>query len=103
MDLVAALLQPPDERQLQAQHLLHGKRSDTLHFANFADAIREGRKLNAEIGDGQKSTMLCHLGNIAWRSARTVNYDAQAGKIVGDRAATALWRRDYRQGWEPKV
>ena len=82
---------------------IKGQRSDTLHFANFAAGIREGKKLNAEIGDGQKSTMLCHLGNIAWRSAHTVNYDAKSGKIVGDRAAAALWRRQYRKGWEPKV
>jgi hypothetical protein len=47
--------------------------------------------------------MLCHLGNIAWRSAHTVNYDTKAGKIVGDRTAAALLRREYRKGWEPKV
>ena len=90
-----------------APHLMHrdlgGKRNDTLHFANFADGIREGKKLNSEIEDGQKSTMLCHLGNIAWRSAHTINYDAKSGKLVGDHEAANLWRREYRKGWEPKV
>jgi predicted dehydrogenase len=79
------------------------QRDDTLHFANFADAIREGKMLNSEIEDGQKSTMLCHLGNIAWRTGHTINYDAKAGRIVGDRDASKLWQREYRRGWEPKV
>ena len=80
-----------------------GPRNDTLHFANFADGIREGKKLNSEIEDGQKSTMLCHFGNIAWRAGHTINYDAKSGKLVGDREAANLWRREYREGWEPKV
>src|SRR5262249_15654021 len=58
-----------------------GKQEDVKHFANFADAIRDGQKLNSPIADGQKSTMLCHLGNIAWRSGHTVNFDPQAGKL----------------------
>lgn len=78
-------------------------RDDRLHFANFADAIREGAKLNAEIEDGQRSTMLCHLGNIAWRTGHTINYDPKAGRIVGDRGASRLWQREYRKGWELKV
>jgi predicted dehydrogenase len=78
-------------------------RDDTLHFANFADAIREGKKPNSEIEEGQKSTMLCHLGNIAWRTGHTIKYDAKAGKLVGDRAASKLWHREYRKGWEVKV
>ena len=82
---------------------IRGRRNDTLHFANFADGIREGKKLNSEIEDGQKSTMLCHLGNIAWRSGHTINLDTKEDRIVGDRAASKLWRREYRKGWEPKV
>lgn len=82
---------------------IKGRRNDTLHFVNFADGIRLGRKLNAEIGDGQMSTLLCHLGNIAWRSGHTLKLEPQAGKIVGDPEASAFWRREYRPGWEPVV
>jgi len=82
---------------------INGKHDDVLHFGNFIEGIREGKKLNAEIEEGQKSTMLCHLGNIAWRSGHTINFDPQTHKIVGDSNASALAKRDYREGWEPKV
>lgn len=76
---------------------------DSVHFANFADAIREGKALAADIEEGQKSTLLCHLGNIAWRTGHTIDFDPKAGKILGDKAAQALWSREYRPGWQPQV
>ena len=76
---------------------------DTIHFANFIDAIREGKPLAAEIEEGQKSTLMCHLGNIAWCTGHTINFDPKSKQITADKSAAALWRRSYRRGWEPKV
>ena len=74
-------------------------------MANFLAAIRNDKplELNAEIEIGHKSTMLCHLGNIAQRTGRTLNCNSQDGHILGDNKAMALWKRDYEKGWEPKV
>jgi len=80
-----------------------GKYDDVVHFANFIAGIREGQKLNAEIEDGQKSTLMCHLANIAWRTGHTLNFDPKTHKIVEDRKASALWKREYRRGWEPAI
>jgi predicted dehydrogenase len=76
---------------------------DSAHFSNFLDGIREGAKLRSEIEEGQKSTVLCHLGNIAWRTGHTVNFDSKTREVLGDEAAEALVTRTYRPGWEPKV
>jgi predicted dehydrogenase len=76
---------------------------DSLHFANFLEAIREGKPLKAEIEEGQKSTLLCHLGNIAWRTGHTLNFEPETRQIRDDKDASALWSRSYRPGWEPKV
>jgi predicted dehydrogenase len=77
--------------------------SNDAHVANFFQAIRDGGTLTAEIEEGVKSTTLCHLANIAYRTGRTVNFDPAKGGITGDDQAAALWTREYRRGWEPKV
>ncbi|MEQ9407716.1 MAG: Gfo/Idh/MocA family oxidoreductase [Fuerstiella sp.] len=82
-----------------------GVRSDSAHIQNFVEAIRadDPTMLNAEIEEGHKSTLLCHLGNIAHRTGHTVNCDPTNGHILDDPAAEALWKREYEPGWEPKV
>lgn len=78
---------------------------DTVHLTNFLEAIRSDGKteLNAPIAEGVKSTLLCHLGNIAYRTGHTLHLDPEKRQIVGDTEATALWTREYRKDWEPKV
>jgi predicted dehydrogenase len=82
---------------------IKGKHDDVLHFANFVDSIRKGNPLNSEIEDGQKSTLLCHLGNISWRTGHTVDFNPGSRKIVSDKSGTELCTRSYRRGWEPKI
>ncbi len=73
------------------------------HLLNFLECVRSGKRPNADIEEGHKSTLLCHLGNIAWRTGHTINLDPETHKIVGDPEAEKLWSREYRPGWEPKV
>jgi hypothetical protein len=43
--------------------------------------------------------VLCHLGNIAFRSKRRVQWDVEAERVVGDAAAQALVTKAYRAPW----
>ena len=81
----------------------NGSTSEKSHFENFLDCIRSGKRPRADIEEGHKSTLLCHLGNIAWRTGHTLNIDPKTGHILDDPAAQALWGREYRPGWEPVV
>jgi predicted dehydrogenase len=73
--------------------------NDTAHVQNFCDAIRQGATLNADALTGHLSTSLCHLGNIATRLSRSLNFDPKTEKILGDEEANALVRREYRDHW----
>ena len=73
--------------------------NDVAHVANFCDAVRGGAKLNADALVGHLSTSLCHLANIATRVGRSLAFDPQSEKIVGDEEANALVHRAYRDHW----
>lgn len=76
---------------------------DPAHFGNFIEAIRGNATLNSPIDEGQKSTMMCHLANMAYRSNTVVRCDPKTGKILDNAEAQKFWSRDYRKGWEIKI
>jgi predicted dehydrogenase len=76
------------------------KSSDDMgqkHIRNFLDCVASGKRPNADIEEGHKSTRLCHLGNIAYRAGRTLHFDAATETIQGDADANALLGRAYRK------
>jgi predicted dehydrogenase len=94
-----------DDRDKLVRTEQSGSRGDNEHIENFITAIRTDKplNLNAEIEKGYKSTLLCHLGNIAHRTGRTLHCYPKNSHIAGDKEAMQLWSREYEQGWEPKV
>ncbi len=80
-----------------------GSGGDAVHMGNFVDSIRNSGKPNSDIADCAKSDLLCHLGNIAYRTGQTLAVDQKTGRILGNKTAEKLWKREYRKGWEPKV
>jgi predicted dehydrogenase len=80
-----------------------GDGSDGVHVVDFLNAIRSNQRPAADIEEAHKSTLLCHLGNIAHRVSRTLHTDPKNGKVLDDPEAMDHWGREYRPGWEPKV
>ena len=80
-----------------------GPGGDATHIANFLNAIRNDEPLNSEIAEGHKSTLLCHLGNIAYRVQRDLKCDPTNGHVVDDKEAMSYWKREYEPGWEPTL
>ena len=76
---------------------------DSLHMADFLDAIRNNRRPNCDVEAGFKSVVAMQLGNISWRVGRDIQVDPKNGHIIGDKEAQKLWQRSYEKGWEPKV
>lgn len=80
-----------------------GDRGDTAHTEEFLRRVRESDTSTDNIEEAHRTTLLCHLGNIAFRTGHQLECDPQTGHIQGDAAAQSLWRREYEPGWEPGV
>ncbi len=77
-------------------------RLDALHTINFVEGIRGTAPLATPIDGGHTSTMMAHLGNIAWKTGRALTCDPSSGRIADDADAMKLWTREYEPGWAPK-
>lgn len=80
-----------------------GDAMTSLHLQNFMKAVTEDEKLNSPINEGHVSVLLCHLGNIAQNTGRTLMCDPKNGHIKDDKEAMAMWSREYAPDWEPKI
>lgn len=80
-----------------------GLKYDIGHIENFLASIRDGVPLNSEITGGQKSVLLCQLGNIAYRTKSALHIDSSNGHILNNTEAQQYWGRDYAPGWKPKI
>jgi predicted dehydrogenase len=78
----------------------NGKFPDPEHKQDFCDAIRENRAPSADIEDGHKSTMLCHLANISYRlGGQKLLIDPHNETITNSDEGNALRKRSYRKPW----
>lgn len=66
----------------------------------FVDCVLEGRRPPMDLEEAHRSTVACHLANIAYRTGHTVHWDADRETIPGDPAANALVRGTRRAGYE---
>lgn len=68
------------------------------HYENFIQAIvsNDQKLAKGDIREGFYSCALIHLGNIAYRLGRTLEFDPQRMKFVNDREADAYLTKDYR-------
>jgi len=76
---------------------------DLDHLANFVSAMRDSTALNASIEEGHRSTLMCHLGNIAFRTQTHLQIDPTSGRIQNLNDADQWWSKEYAKGWKPSV
>lgn len=69
------------------------------HHENFLAAIRGEAKVHADATTAHLSSSLCHLGNIAVRTGRTLVFDPEGERVVDDPEANAMVTRDYSDHW----
>jgi len=70
------------------------------HMLDFLAAIDARSRPVADIEEGYISTSSCILANLSMKAGRTLAWDPQAGRIIGDDAANRLLARPYRSPWQ---
>jgi predicted dehydrogenase len=82
-----------------AAHEAKGGNLDEQHVRNFLDCVKSRQRPNADVEDGHLSAVLCHLGNLSTRLGRSLAWDAERERVIGDDAANAGLTKTYRQPW----
>ncbi len=77
-----------------------GALEHAAHIATFLECVRSRRRPNADIETGVTTTAWCLLGIIAQKTRRKLQFDAAAGRFVGDDEANRLLARPYRAPWK---
>ena len=68
-------------------------------MANFVACIHSGERPNADIEIGHLTSSLCHLGNIATRLGRRLEFDGEREAMQRDLEADQLLTGQYRRHW----
>ena len=69
------------------------------HRRDFLDCVKSRGRTIAPIEVAQRSITVAHLGNIAMLLGREVRWDPAAERIIGDKAASRMLSRSYREPW----
>jgi len=70
------------------------------HVLNFLDCVKSRQKPNSDVETTHRSTSAPHLGNIAFKLGRKLNWDAQREQFPGDAEANKLLSKEYRAPWK---
>ena len=70
------------------------------HTLNFTNAIRNGEELKAGIEIGHKVAVVAHMGNVAYKTGRKINWDQATRSFIDDDEANALRWASYQNGWD---
>jgi predicted dehydrogenase len=74
------------------------------HVRNFLDCVKSRSMPTCDVEIAHRSTNTCHLGNIAYKIGRKLEWDADAEQFKNDPEANTLLKREPRKGYElPQV
>tara|TARA_R110002073_G_scaffold11898_1_gene53563 strand:- start:2772 stop:4094 length:1323 start_codon:yes stop_codon:yes gene_type:complete len=94
----------PDDARKPVVHEDHQLQEPDGHnlkllWADFLQSIESGRRPTADIEIGHQATTLSLLGMLSLKLGRSVRWDGDAERIIGDDEANGLLKRKYRAPW----
>jgi predicted dehydrogenase len=92
--------QGKDKTPMMEALTMKGNDLDMAHARSFLDCVKSRQKPTADIEEGHRSAVMCHLGNISTRLGRSLKWDAAKDQVIGDAEANAMLARPYRGPWK---
>ena len=75
----------------------HKRFANNAHVQDFIDCVKTRATPSADVSIGHRSATVCHLGNIAVRTGKSINWNPQTETVEGD-SETAKWlMKEYRK------
>ncbi len=93
-------LKSPIEGYRTEAKQVSAKDATDLHCQNFIECVRSRQTPNADIEIGHRSTIVPHLGNIAYKTGKKLVWDAAKEDFVGEIEASKLLGRQARKPWD---
>ncbi|PYJ56401.1 MAG: hypothetical protein DME24_22345 [Verrucomicrobia bacterium] len=90
--------QPSEGFRMQRKEM-SAEDATASHVKNFIECVRSRKKPAADVEIGHRSTIVAHLGNIAYRTGHKIRWDAAKEEIVDDPEAAKLLARQRRKPW----
>ncbi len=78
---------------------IKGSDGVTAHVHGFLDSVTSGKTNSAGADMAHLSCALTHLGEIAYRTSRVLQFDPATESFVNDQEASALLTKSYRDPW----
>jgi hypothetical protein len=81
------------------------EKSEHNHWQNFIDCVKSRAKPRSDIQSMAKTTICCHLANIAYQSGKTIRWDKEKQDIANrdDVSHCVSYERQYREPWKLKT
>jgi predicted dehydrogenase len=89
----------PKKKALEPAEFKGSGDARPAHVRNFLDCVRTREAPVENLEVGHLVSTVAHLGNIALRTGRTIQWDARNEQVVGDRDANRLVTPRYRKPW----
>jgi predicted dehydrogenase len=73
---------------------------DSSHVRNFLDCVKSRERPNADIEEGHRTAVMCHLGNISTRLNRSLRWDSEKESVNNDAEANRWLMKPYHGNWK---
>jgi predicted dehydrogenase len=88
-----------DKKPMMEALQVKGGDLDGAHARSFLDCVKSRQKPTADVEEGHRSAVMCHLGNISTRLGRSLKWDSAKEQVIGDPQANQMLERPYRAPW----